>query len=128
MAKISRHGGPSNHEPVAPIQHALSRRPQLGVMKSVQGRGGSSTPSTESELKKDNSESQSPQQPAQTTENPSNPEETESFIADSTDGSTQETPKPRSVRKAAKKAMPRSRVVGDEFDEPVDLSGHDDFK
>lgn len=138
MAKITKYGGPSDRtvEIDGPVQHALSRRPQLGVVKSS-GTGISSQRSSESDSKKNNEENQFLQPPAQTTDSPSKPEETpEASTVHSTDGNTPETPKAQSAKKVAtpkkgkgKKDEAQTRVVSDdedEFDEPVDLSGHDD--
>jgi hypothetical protein len=113
MAKISKWGVASDKD--GPIQHALSRRPQLGVIKSL---GGTSTRSTESASKKSEDENPSPQPPVQTTDNPLNQSEMESSIAHLTDGNTRETQKPQSGRRVPKKAAPKKAQVHDaEYDD-----------
>lgn len=141
MAKITKHGGPSDRlvEIDGPMQHPLSRRPQIGMVKSSQRAVGKpSEASSETDETRKSEQSQTPQPPAQTTENPSSPPEGESSGASLTGGSGPETEKAPSAKKStaakksapAKKANPRTRSADgeDEFDEPVDLSGHDEFE
>jgi hypothetical protein len=141
MAKISKYGGPSDK--TSPVQHALSRRPQLGVTKPLAGKNFK--PSKDSESKKSDDEKASPQPPAQTTESLSSQEgKRGSSDAHTTDGSGQPTQSqpsasPKKATKATKKTTAQKANVrdvddsgDDEFDQPVDLSGNpdqeDDFK
>lgn len=116
MAKISKHGGPTNNA----VQHVLIRRAELGGNPPLV-RGGNSIRSSQSELKKSDEETPSLPLPAQTTESPLDKELTEPSVVPSMDGNTPETPKPRSakarkgakatpVKAAPKKPEPRSSV------------------